>query len=468
MNIEVIDTPKEDKNVVVGETVIKKKRGRPRKYPIDHNKNKVKKKRGRPKGTKNKTTKKKIVKNKTRGRPKSINKLNKIYTIKKNISNIETGNVIIHLPIKTDDINNQNKNLFNYNPHLNIPKACNEEEYNNYSNYKLYSGNTDHVDHVDHTDHVDHVEHSDQVEGVVHIDQIYHSDRVDHTEPIVHTDHVNNPNIDTGTNRTNSTNSTNSKKPDNENYYKNYNYNIIHKHNWYKKTDLNSKNYIDRLKEYKKIRNNSIIRNTKNYSEVLLKEFSNINKWPEKTCINCWWCSHSFDSIPCSIPEKIINNNYLVYGIFCSPECAAAHLFNNNKIDNISEKFSLLNLLYKDIYSDNVIEQAYPKEVLRKFGGPLTIEEFRNNHIMDKKYKIVMPEIKVMIPKLELLDNIVKYSSKKYTINNYDNKIQTSETYIDKKVDSLYNKDTELILKRSTPFRKYTNTLEKCMNLKIK
>ena len=59
MNIEVIDTSKEDKNVVVGETVIKKKRGRPRKYPIDHNKNKVKKKRGRPKGTKNKTTKKK-------------------------------------------------------------------------------------------------------------------------------------------------------------------------------------------------------------------------------------------------------------------------------------------------------------------------------------------------------------------------------------------------------------------------
>ena len=87
---------------------------------------------------------------------------------------------------------------------------------------------------------------------------------------------------------------------------------------------------------------------------------------------------------------------------------------------------------------------------------------------MDKKYKIVMPEIKVMIPKLELLDNIVKYSSKKYTINNYDNKIQTSETYIDKTVSSVYKKDTDLILKRSTPFRKYTNTLEKCMNLKIK
>ncbi len=30
-----------------------------------------------------------------------------------------------------------------------------------------------------------------------------------------------------------------------------------------------------------------------------------------------------------------------------------------------------------------------------------------------------MPTIKVMIPKLELLDNIVKCSSKKYTINNY-------------------------------------------------
>ena len=28
--------------------------------------------------------------------------------------------------------------------------------------------------------------------------------------------------------------------------------------------------------------------------------------------------------------------------------------------------------------------------------------------------------------------------------------------------------DTKLVLKRSKPFRKYTNTLEKCMNLKIK
>ena len=82
-----------------------------------------------------------------------------------------------------------------------------------------------------------------------------------------------------------------------------------------------------------------------------------------------------------------------------------------------------------------------------------------------------MPEIKVIIPKLELLDNVVKYSSNKYTINNYDNKLQTSETYqnhIDKDTSKPHKKDTDLVLKRSKPFRKYTNTLEKCMNLKIK
>ena len=72
MNVEINDISKEDNNIknniennidntniVINEPIVKKKRGRPRKYPIDHNKNKIKKKRGRPKGTKNKTTKKK-------------------------------------------------------------------------------------------------------------------------------------------------------------------------------------------------------------------------------------------------------------------------------------------------------------------------------------------------------------------------------------------------------------------------
>ena len=96
---------------------------------------------------------------------------------------------------------------------------------------------------------------------------------------------------------------------------------------------------------------------------------------------------------------------------------------------------------------------------------------------MDKTYKIIMPEIKVITPKLELLDNVTNYSSNKYTINNYKD---TDTLHIHHNITSKDNTNvndanylkskskSNLILKRSKPFRKYTNTLEKCMNLKIK
>ena len=75
-----------------------------------------------------------------------------------------------------------------------------------------------------------------------------------------------------------------------------------------------------------------------------------------------------------------------------------------------------------------------------------------------------MPEIKVITPKLELLDNVKSYSSNKYIINDYKEPSQEKNSNIfNKKIDN-----NDLILKRSKPFRKYTNTLEKCMNLTIK
>ena len=485
MNLEKIKESKETpENINI---VVKRKRGRPRKYPLEDTKNKVKKTRGRPKGTKNKTTKVKPVKNKTRGRPKNINKLNKIYSLNKNTNNVETSNVIIHLPIKIEDIKKQNENFFNYDPTMIIPEASNEESYINYVNITSKTNDDCITEHSTSKDMaMDTKVYKNTLSNTVPNDTNSNtaSNDTDNNTASNDTDSntmLNDTDTTTGHNTSiypdtnhNGNNKIechieNKHESNVDNYYKNYNYNIIHKHKWYKQTPYNSKSYIKKLKEYKLLRDKRINHSNKNYSEALLKEFNNINKWPESTSIHCWWCAHSFSSVPCSIPEKIIDNDFIVYGNYCSPECAAAYLFNNNKRGNISEKLSLLHLLYKDIYQDKSIEQAYPREVLQKFGGPLSIEEFRNNHVMDKTYKIVMPELKIIIPKLELMENIKSYSSNKYTINNYNDSNRYNNNNVEhSSTDNSHTDDTKLVLKRSTPFRKYTNTLEKCMNLKIK
>ena len=200
----------------------------------------------------------------------------------------------------------------------------------------------------------------------------------------------------------------------------------------------------------------------------MLKDF-NTSTWPKETSIYCWWCCHPFNCVPCSIPEKLVDDTFIVYGIFCSPECCAAYLFNDNNhssSQDIWTKYSLLNLLYKDIYKGKKIEQAYSREVLKIFGGPLSITEFRNT-TNKSLYNIDMPKIKSIIPTISQSNIHSSYSSDNYKINSDNNNtdlIQNKGNYVKEENN---NDNNNLVLKRSKPFRKYNNTLEKCMNLKL-
>ena len=94
----------------------------------------------------------------------------------------------------------------------------------------------------------------------------------------------------------------------------------------------------------------------------------------------CFWCTHDFTTSPIHIPSLHYKEKYDVYGCFCSPECAAAHLFNES-IDNNTkfERYQLLNYLYGEIYGyKKEIKQApNPHYTLEKFYGTLTIQEYR-------------------------------------------------------------------------------------------
>ena len=65
----------------------------------------------------------------------------------------------------------------------------------------------------------------------------------------------------------------------------------------------------------------------------------------------CFWCTYDFDNPPIYIPKHFIKDSYHVYGCFCSPECAVAHLMEEN-IDSSTkfERYHLINHIYSKIY----------------------------------------------------------------------------------------------------------------------
>ena len=122
------------------------------------------------------------------------------------------------------------------------------------------------------------------------------------------------------------------------------------------------------------------------YSERLMVQYQDSNraqKLPDKTDVFCFWCCHSFDSMPCVIPSDIKEGIWNVYGNFCSPECGVAFLFQERLDSNVQwERYAMLNSLYrKDIEIQGGaaigIRSAPKREVLRIFGGSIDIREFR-------------------------------------------------------------------------------------------
>ena len=169
--------------------------------------------------------------------------------------------------------------------------------------------------------------------------------------------------------------------------------------------------------------------------------------------IKCFWCCHNFDTIPCAIPTKYHNNNFYVFGNFCSKECAASYNFDMND-NNVWERYSLLNYLYSIITENNdlKIKLGSSRLCLSIFGGNLSIEEFRKcNDEYSLNYKVIFPPMISVIPSMEEIKKDVLKTNKCLYIP------------IDKERIKKVNND--LRLKRRNPISN-RNTLENCMKLK--
>lgn len=162
---------------------------------------------------------------------------------------------------------------------------------------------------------------------------------------------------------------------------------------------------IKQLREELSFYKQYVTKNETNISEIKLNLVDNSSGKQiivENTDIACWWCTYNFDNMPFFLPEKIIDDVYHVFGCFCTINCAYSYNININD-SRVWERISLLRNLYSEILNKDVkINLAAPKEVLQKYGGNVSIHDYRKSLDTNvKTYRFVVPPLTPIISFIE-------------------------------------------------------------------
>lgn len=112
-----------------------------------------------------------------------------------------------------------------------------------------------------------------------------------------------------------------------------------------------------------------------------------------ETEYTCWNCFHSIDKEIKSIPLKYEDNVFYIYGSFCTLGCCLRYIIENFHGSELWAKYELFNFYCKKIYNQNIEISIPPNKFsLEKFGGNLTIEEYRsNNEYKEINMPIIIP-----------------------------------------------------------------------------
>lgn len=130
----------------------------------------------------------------------------------------------------------------------------------------------------------------------------------------------------------------------------------------------------------------------------------------------CWWCKNHFKSHPLGLPKCYSNEKFLLEGNFCSFNCMLSYSIDIGDNEHWKRK-SLINYFYYKTYGKykNILPAPHWKS-LEDFGGPLTIEQFRNDLILNsKEYLLLEPPI---IPRTTYTEELArkKSSNNKYVL----------------------------------------------------
>lgn len=190
---------------------------------------------------------------------------------------------------------------------------------------------------------------------------------------------------------------------------------------------------------------------------VVYRETNETKQLPASVDVACYWCTETFTNQPAVLAEREEKNMYRVYGNFCCPECALAYLLTENIDPHVRwERMSLLHRLYAEWYPTRIFP-APQRQSLKKFGGPMNIEQFRATvRGQQVRVDIQLPPLVSILgtmdtKPIDFYDNTVRGGSASGIISDRINKAEEG-----------------LRLRRTKPLKDKDSTLDACMNISIK
>lgn len=211
----------------------------------------------------------------------------------------------------------------------------------------------------------------------------------------------------------------------------------------------------DDLQKYRNTRDKDLenVNVDNNNESKLLNQFIEHNKkgtWPEKSVYDCMWCRYPFENTPWAIPYRLNSaDKFEVFGNFCSPNCAAAYIFDSFDDDEMWDRYALLNMLYQRVYNlpGAVVKSAPDVLFLKKLGGILNIEEYREmSNNQNKNLFLKMPPMISIIPSVEELQQTSLFNE------------NTTREHLNKEL--MMKANDELRLRRNKPVYDKDNTLD--------
>jgi hypothetical protein len=139
-------------------------------------------------------------------------------------------------------------------------------------------------------------------------------------------------------------------------------------------------------------------------------------EWPETCNVCCWWCCHTFEGTPCTLPIKYDSHRkrFTFVGLFCSWNCVKAYNADRNSHQR-HECTSLISLLIQQLHGITKsvnIKAAPPRQTLKMFGGYLDIDEFRGPRGVDE-YKMNLIMFNYIYPQITEITHVKQKCEKK-------------------------------------------------------
>jgi len=188
----------------------------------------------------------------------------------------------------------------------------------------------------------------------------------------------------------------------------------------------NEKNSIDYERDNDCLDYDADFKNTNDIRETWKKlkmlEYNLHTNCSENKKSACFWDTCEFDNPPIYIPKYFMNGTYHVYGCFCSPECAVAHLMEENIDSSVKfERYQLINHLYSKIYNyeKNIKPSPNPYYMLEKYYGNLSIQEYRSLLKNERLFLIVDKPLTRTMPELHEDNDDFIINNKTIPSNNY-------------------------------------------------